>query len=403
MFRTMIAAVWVFCAAWMAVVPGAVGRELVIDSNGGGDFASIAEAIAASAEGDTLVLKAGTYKEAVELKDGQTLTGEEGAVLANPAGTVVAAAANNAIRNLRIERAGLHAIVGESVESIEIANVEIQQFNLMEEIARVGDKYQDEQTYEAISLTVSGGAGASISISDVQIADGKGGGVYIESLQESTVNAVVRNVAVRDIDASGFIAIPPGFPASAGFPGIKLSSAGTSTMDVLIEDVLVQNVGYSSDGLMASSNGQSTLNLTVRRYTCDDPAVLSGPISEGINLGGEPASTMNVMVEESNFLNSNNAGFSVFNWDGVNNGVIDLGGGELGSRGLNRFIGNVYHFDGADPLPISAENNYWGNGDGFLEIHVWQGEFEIDNEPYLESDPRPGASAVENHLWRIYE
>ncbi|HEX9775940.1 MAG TPA: right-handed parallel beta-helix repeat-containing protein [Actinomycetota bacterium] len=55
------------CHIGDAIVPGSSGVTLTVDDDGGADFTTIGAAVAAAGEGDTILIKDGTYHEAVEI------------------------------------------------------------------------------------------------------------------------------------------------------------------------------------------------------------------------------------------------------------------------------------------------------------------------------------------------
>ncbi len=381
------------------------GRIITINPNGGAEFTTITAALEASAEGDRLLIQEGKYTEEIVLKNHQTLEGEGNVILSNPNGTTITTAGNNEIRNISIIGSGQHGIAGTDVESIVIESVLIESFNLQKSIARKVVPFGYDATYEAIYLNSSGTIASKIFLKKIQIMNGFGGGINISSYKSSSIQCILDNVEVRNIDASKFITFPSDFPASPGFPGLFLFSADISTLECTIENMEAKEIGNSGDGILVQTNDTSTMKLTIRRYFFDDPTDIGGPISQGLEFAsGSPNSSIYAMMENSDILNAQRSSIGNFNWFGTNNGLIDLGGGELGSEGRNRFIGSPFHFDGADSLPITAKNNFWGeNFESDLSIHSWQGKLSVDYEPFLEDDPRPNGfdSSVSN--WDIYE
>lgn len=379
-------------------------KVIVVSQDVQEEFLTLSAALEASSEGDTIRVLEGEYEEALALKKNQLLVEEGNVVLSNPEGTTITTSSVNEIRNITIIDSGLYAITGNDVESLVIENVEIREFNTLKQIARNNDPYGYETTYEAIYLESSGSVDSTINLTNIEILNGYGGGINIASKGASTLICQFHEIEIQKIDASTFISHPSSFPGSPGFPALFLLSADQSIINASVENMDVQEVGDSGDGILAQANDSSTLHLDVYRFRYNDPTDISGQITQGIEFAsGSSNTTVYAKIEESDILNSNRSAIGNFNWFGEIQGVIDLGGGELGSRGLNRFIGNAFHFDGASPLPISAENNYWGNSDGAVDIHIWQGTFDIDNIPYLENDPRPMTSGIDRSMWQIYE
>ena len=75
--------------------------------------------------------------------------------------------------------------------------------------------------------------------------------------------------------------------------------------------------------------------------------------------------------------------------------IIDLGGGPLGSRGRNRFVGNpgldisaTNANAAAAPIRVDASNNYWGGGPpaDAADVAV-SGNVTFNAPAHLTSDP----------------
>ena len=57
---------WLICLVMLCLCSAAHAAEYTVDSNGNGDYASLTEAVAAAADGDTLILAGGTYDDSRE-------------------------------------------------------------------------------------------------------------------------------------------------------------------------------------------------------------------------------------------------------------------------------------------------------------------------------------------------
>ena len=66
---------------------------------------------------------------------------------------------------------------------------------------------------------------------------------------------------------------------------------------------------------------------------------------------------------------------------------IDLGGGSLGSAGLNRIVGNTTDAR-VQNLEVTAEDNWWGDPTGPQNLELL-GAASVDFDPFLTVDPRP--------------
>ena len=66
---------------------------------------------------------------------------------------------------------------------------------------------------------------------------------------------------------------------------------------------------------------------------------------------------------------------------------IDLGGGSLGSSGLNRIVGNATDIR-VENLAVVAEENWWGDSAGPQNLELL-GTASIDFDPFLTMAPKP--------------
>ena len=66
--------------------------------------------------------------------------------------------------------------------------------------------------------------------------------------------------------------------------------------------------------------------------------------------------------------------------------TVDLGGGELGSAGNNRIVGNATGEVQIINGHVVAKNNWWGGSESRVELQGDDPSF--DAHPVLESDPR---------------
>jgi hypothetical protein len=68
--------------------------------------------------------------------------------------------------------------------------------------------------------------------------------------------------------------------------------------------------------------------------------------------------------------------------------TIDLGGGSLGSPGLNRIFGNHYDVVANDNFQIAARNDWWGSPSGPDPAGtLLQDQASLDSTPFLTADP----------------
>lgn len=93
-----------------------------------------------------------------------------------------------------------------------------------------------------------------------------------------------------------------------------------------------------------------------------------------------------LLVEETDIVDSSGFGVAISDEGEGYTSVVDLGGGELGSRGGNRIVGSVQGEVRAIQARPVAKHNWWGGRTPRVEL---TGEAAIcETAPALEADPR---------------
>jgi hypothetical protein len=193
-------------------------------------------------------------------------------------------------------------------------------------------------------------------------------GDSIEIQHRGSTNAVL-NVDMSRLDLRD--------PASANIKILEASNPTNGTYNLTVSDSVLSNNNPAGgiDGqirLSGTSNGTKAFTLVVRNTRF---AGIGGAI--GI-LNPNNVETLTVMVENSSMSGfTHPAGakpIAAVTWTHpadktIGKAILDLGGGPLGSRGLNRFVNNPW-LDIAvtnanaktSVVRVDASNNYWGGG-----------------------------------------
>jgi hypothetical protein len=109
----------------LAVAPAAADARTVRVRSGG----DLAAAVLAAPRGARIVVRAGTYTGAVELKPRQRLIGRGGPRLSNPKGDAVRLARGTTVRGLRITAAGRGGIYGRDVGRVRVVGNDVSHHN----------------------------------------------------------------------------------------------------------------------------------------------------------------------------------------------------------------------------------------------------------------------------------
>ncbi|MBK9586813.1 MAG: DUF1565 domain-containing protein [Alphaproteobacteria bacterium] len=116
--------------------------------------------------------------------------------------------------------------------------------------------------------------------------------------------------------------------------------------------------GASRDGIVVEGDAASAQNVTISNVTATNNRM-------GIYIHGTNGGDVSAMVEQSVTTGNSQHGIAVYD-DTAGTFEVDLGGGSLGSAGLNVLAGNTLEdlaveYDGR---ALSAQNNWWGQAGG---------------------------------------
>ena len=143
-----------------------------------------------------------------------------------------------------------------------------------------------------------------------------------------------------------------------------------------------------TDGIQLVNFGtDARLNVEIRgtRIVDANPQQIGGGISLLAQNEQNTGSRTRLLVENSEVINSAGFGFALLDQGEGYTAVVDLGGGELGSKGNNRFVGSARGELSVINGVVAAANNWWGREEVRQEI---QGDrSSVVTEPMLSVDP----------------
>ena len=377
---------WLTVMSLMIMAAGSASADSVwhvkagaVDGTGRVDapFGSLAAVESASAPGDLLLVLESTHvlQGEIALKAGQTLRGVGWPRLESGAGDLITLADDTTVEGLHILDAAGHAVVGRDVGGAVVR----------------GNRIDGANSAAATSLGTGATAGLGVaSFPKAVIA-------FIHESGSADPNTVLDNRIV-------------GADAGLGGAGVALHARGTSIAELSIAETVIENLGAgfprsgilidaqddarvrytveatsvgnafeSSDGLLSVAQHRSQVDGAIRRYR------FAGGSEEGLGSNGIEivtyhgrnwlapdtddvhAAQSRVLVEESDIVGAGGFGFVIWNIFGrpAEPTVVDLGGGALGGRGLNRILANGTElpFPGAVYVvhdDLDAPNNFWG-------------------------------------------
>jgi parallel beta-helix repeat protein len=116
--------------------------------------------------------------------------------------------------------------------------------------------------------------------------------------------------------------------------------------------------GAARDGIVVEGDAASAQNVTISNVTATNNRM-------GIYIHGTNGGDVSAMIEQSVTTANSQHGIAVYD-DTAGTFEVDLGGGSLGSAGLNVLAGNTLEdlaveYDGR---ALSAQNNWWGQAGG---------------------------------------
>jgi hypothetical protein len=151
---------------------------------------------------------------------------------------------------------------------------------------------------------------------------------------------------------------------------ITLEVQRSDLTDCAAAGVLVQNFGTLTD-----------LGIHVARSTLSGNALANFWTQM---LG--PVGTLAIQMEQNDVEESPEGIVLLDPSSNVLSSAIDLGGGSLGSSGLNRIVGNATDAR-VQNLVVVAEENWWGDPTGPQNLVL--DNASVDFDPFLTADPRP--------------
>ena len=159
-------------------------------------------------------------------------------------------------------------------------------------------------------------------------------------------------------------------------------------LDSVIENAVTDPIQFSNSG----RNSELSYEIRNTRILGGHPQQGGGGISLNLQSVPDSGGSTQLLVENSDIIGTTGYGFAMNNRGGGDGHAVtvDFGGGALGSRGHNRFIGNE---KGAMRVPqnrITAANNWWDGG----KPTIYNSENQPSDdaavlvEPVLRTDPR---------------
>ena len=428
------------------------------DGSAGSPFGSLAEAEAASADGDVIYLVASfeLLDGGIAMKPGQKLIGVrfvnqdaavEGPVVSltnsteNLAGVIVRLSERNEVAGIRFVDLQNHAIEGVGVDlsgthlhhnsftGAALSDDIIWSIRLEAEVGEITDARVTDSTFRdgewlgGIQVVTRGNSSADYQFERNQFSDLGGRAYHLWSRDQSRIQArildssadniglgdknsdsilphlwdsseqtvLVRNYRYQNSKQVGnqsncgieaFLMGPP-FPGPEGYcDGCKLK--------LVIEDSDFENP--VTDGIQLINFGSnSILEVEIRNTRIVDaqPKQVGGGLSLLAQNADNTGSRTSLLVENSDIIGSSGYGFAVSDQGEGHTAVIDLGGGELGSAGNNRFVGSATGEVQLINSVAVAKNNWWGG-----EAPRIDGEGDgskLESDPVLEVDPRPNS------------
>lgn len=144
-------------------------------------------------------------------------------------------------------------------------------------------------------------------------------------------------------------------------PVISNTNPNGDGVTVTADDVYLSGFtvdGAARDGILVVGNAASAQNVTIANVTTSNNRM-------GIYIHGSNGGDVSAMVEQSVTTGNSQHGIAVYD-DTAGTFEVDLGGGSLGSAGLNVLAGNTLEdlaveYDGRT---LAAQNNWWGQAGG---------------------------------------
>ncbi|MCZ6657492.1 MAG: DUF1565 domain-containing protein [Gammaproteobacteria bacterium] len=149
--------------------------------------------------------------------------------------------------------------------------------------------------------------------------------------------------------------------------------------------------GAVADGIQLTNFGSnSVFDVEIRGTTVSGakPRQVGGGISLVVQNEVNTGNHANLLIENSEVIDSTGYGFAVRALGEGHSATIDLGGGELGSSGNNRIVGSVRGEIQATNASLVAKHNWWGGEPPRIDL---QGDGSVVHaDPALPVDPAGG-------------
>ncbi|WP_050760870.1 hypothetical protein [Aeromicrobium marinum] len=305
--------------SWYVQGGSAAGGSGAVDS----PFGSLAEAEAASAPGDTIVVLPSpkVLDGGIELKPGQRLVGEgpsvtAGAVVAPQLtnttdrldGDAVRLADGTTVQNLRITGARRGAVYGLDVTEVLVEGNDVAGQNTSCTPGFLIPAFIGPTNVPGIGIPVGGG-----------LQNGWAG-IMIDVTERQGVTATIADNLVRDADCGD---------------GIDIRTAGSASADVTVRGNDVRSLKQGPDfksvlaiGMQASDTSELTAIVHDNTQSdLGDPEelnfILAGSNSEGVYVNGVGPSRMHVTITEN--IYTNDKGVGNFSANGLE--VVTMGSG----------------------------------------------------------------------------
>ena len=159
-------------------------------------------------------------------------------------------------------------------------------------------------------------------------------------------------------------------------------------LELFIEDSAFENT--VTDGIQLTNFGSnSIIDIEIRNVQVinADPQQAGGAISLIAENAQNSGSRSSLLIENSDMVGSSGYGFVVLDQNTGYTATVDLGGGELGSKGGNRIINNGAGEVMAIQANPVARNNWWGFGEEPV-VRLQGDRSSFDWQPALSEDPR---------------
>lgn len=211
----------------------------------------------------------------------------------------------------------------------------------------------------------------SVSAQSINITDNAQQGAYIIAINGGQLGTIdLQNIVTTgSLAGSGLI--------------FQAQGAGSTITSASAKDITSTGNALQGVYVYAYSSGE------IGNATLQD-IVSTGNTQRGILIYAHTSGALSAFLERVTSTGNGSNGIFIDD-DTTGTFVVDLGGGALGSVGLNRIFNNSgtdINID-LDGLQLKAENNWWGDTLGLLPARrTLDSGSTIDADPWLENDPQ---------------